>query len=171
MRSRMLISGASLLLVLVLGSVAAQGDAEDIYDERLGDLETRVALLETQVASPIEEAQSGQQSSNTSSTSSQTSISSSNQGGSNVYTASFSSNGDRSIPFTIKNGGVYHLTAHTTSAFSARVVTADGEPLPDFVVESSEAETLTVSGELEVEEYVLEVTTTSQWNVTITSIG
>lgn len=171
MRGKMLISGASILLVLAFGSVAAPGDAEDMHEERLSDLETRVAILEEQVGTATQEAQSDQQS-NVTSSSSQSSTSSSSQSGSNnVYSASYSSSGDRSLPFTIKHAGEYHLTAHVTSPFSARVVTEDGEPIPEFEVESSEAGTFTVSDQLEAGNYILEVTTESEWNVTITSIG
>lgn len=171
MRGKMLISAASILLVLAFGSVAAPGDAEDMYEERLSDLETRVAILEEQVGTATQESQSDRQS-NVTSSSSQSSTSSSSQSGSNnVYSASYSSSGDRSLPFTIKNAGEYHLTAHATSPFSARIVTEDGEPVPEFVVELSEAGTFTVSDQLEAGDYILEVTAESEWHVTITSIG
>jgi hypothetical protein len=169
MRGKMLISVASILLVLALGSVTTQGDAEDTYDERISDLETRVAILETQVVTPTQEAQSGQQN-NVTTSSSQSSSSSSSNGGSSVYSASYSANGDRSIPFTIKRAGVYHLTAHVTSPFSARVETEDGEPIPSFSIESDEAGTFTISSNLEAGDYVLQVTATSGWNVIITSL-
>ncbi len=171
MRGKTLISIASMLLVFVIGSVATQGDAEDTYDERISDLETRVATLETQMETSTQEAQSSQQNNvTTSSSQSSTSSTSSSQGESNVYSASFSANGDRAIAFVVKNAGVYHLTAHVSSPFSAQVETKDGEAIPNFRVESSEAGTLTISNHLEAGNYVLRVTASSQWNVTITSL-
>lgn len=171
MRGKTLISAASILLILALGSVATPGDAEDMYDERLSNLETRVAILEEQVGAATQEAESGQQNNVTSSSSQSSTSSSSEEGSSNVYSASFSANGDRVIAFEVKNAGVYYLTAHITSSFSAQVETKDGEAVPNFLVESSEAGTLTISHQLAAGEYVLRVTASSQWNVTITSLG
>ena len=177
MRWRIVASVASLLVTVGVLGVAATGVTDDRYDARLDDLETRVAALETQVAGPARSSQGeagvsepgvsslGQQ--GEAGVSSQ--ISSSSQSTTGTYSASYSSNGDRMIPFEIDDSGTYHMTVHVSSAAMVRIVADDGESVPAFEVLSNEASTATRTGELEPGDYVLEVESTSNWTVVITS--
>ena len=181
-RSKMLISGVSFLAVIAFLVAAAivgsstSGNAEGAYDQRLSELETRVAVLEAEVGISGETSQTNQtsqtsQQSNVSTSSSQSSVSTSiNQTG-DTYSASFTASGDSLVPFEIDSAGTYDLIANASSPFTLRVETKDGEPVQDFVLESNEAGTLTSSAHLEPGEYVLDVSTDSQWNVTLTSFG
>ena len=178
-RSKMLISGVWFLAVIaflvaaaIIGS-STSGNAEGAYDQRLSELETRVAVLEAEVGISGETSQTNQtsQQSNVSTSSSQSSVSTSiNQSG-DAYSASFTASGDSLVPFEIDSSGTYDLIANASSPLTLRVETKDGEPVQDFVLESNEAGTLTSAAYLEPGEYVLDVSTDSQWNVTLTSFG
>jgi hypothetical protein len=89
----------------------------------------------------------------------------------NAYSASYSSNGDRTQEFEISNVGTYHLTAHASAGFSARIETSDGAVVDGFPVEIDDAGTVNVSAQLAPGEYVLRVESASQWTVIITSMG
>ncbi len=165
MRARILTAVAAMLLIVAAVAAITPGVADDAADQRLGDLETRVAALETRVAEPAEST-----SSSTSSQQNNVSSSSSNSSN-NAYTASFSGNGDREIELEIDDEGTYQMTATTTSVFSADLEDAAGESLPGFAIETEDAETVTRSGSLEPGAYVLRVSATATWNVTIVLIA
>lgn len=164
MRARILTAVAAVFLIVTAVAAITPGVADDAADQRLGDLETRVAALETRVAEPDEP---------TSSTSSQQNnvSSSSSNSSNNAYTASFSGNGDREIEIEIDDEGTYQVTATTTSAFSADLENGTGELLPGFAIETEDAETVTRTGSLEPGAYVLRVSATATWNVTIVLIA
>lgn len=174
MRSKVVISGISFVLVVLMASVATfattstPGSAEDAYEQRISDLETRVAALEEEVGLDGDAEETSQQGS-VSTSSSQVSISSSSEQGVSSYSASFSANGDRAIEFEISNASTYDLTANAEEPFELRVETLDGDPVPGFTLESDEGETMKASDHLEPGTYVLHVSTSSAWNVTIIS--
>lgn len=183
MRSKMLFSSVSVLALIAFLAAATfigtstSGNAEGAYDQRISDLETRVAVLEAEVgistpssASSGTSGEDGESGSVNISSSSQSS-SSSVQSNSNSYNASYASSGDMVVPFDIDNGGTYDLTARTSSPVSIRIETADGEEVPAFTLDSSGEETLTASDELEPGDYVLRVEASSQWTVTISSVS
>lgn len=161
MRARIITSLAILLLIVTAVATVTPGAADDADDQRLGDLETRVAALETRVAE-IAEPTSG------ASSSQQNNVTSSSSNSSNdSYTASYSGNGDRDLEVEIENAGTYQVTATATSAFSAVLVDESGDVLPGFSIETDDAETVTISRRLAPGAYVLQVSATSTWNVTI----
>lgn len=165
MRTRIITSLAILLLIVTAVATVTPGAADDADEQRLDDLETRVAALETRVAEiadPTSGASSSQQNNVTSSSSS-----SSN----NSYTASYSGNGDRQLEVEIENAGTYQVTATTTSEFSAVLLDEAGDVVPDFSIETDDAETVTISGRLEPGTHVLQVSAASTWNVTIILLG
>ncbi len=164
MRARILTAVAAMLLIVAAVAAITPSVADDAADQRLGDLETRVAALETRVAEPDESM-----SSSTSSQQNNVSSSSSNSSN-NAYTASFSGNGDREIEIEIDDEGTYQVTATTTSVFSSNLENDAGESLPGFAIETEDAETVTRSGSLEPGAYVLRVSATATWNVTIVLI-
>jgi len=168
MRARIITSSAILLLIVSAVVAITPGAADDAADQRLSELETRVAALETRVAEPDEST-----SSSTSSQQNNVSSSSSNSSNSsnNAYTASFSGNGDREIEIEIDDEGTYQVTATTTSVFSSNLENDAGESLPGFAIETEDAETVTRSGSLEPGAYVLRVSATATWNVTIVLIA
>jgi len=164
MRARIITSSAILLLIVSAVVAITPGAADDAADQRLSELETRVAALETRVAEPDESM-----SSSTSSQQNNVSSSSSNSSN-NAYTASFSGNGDREIEIEIDDEGTYQVTATTTSVFSSNLENDAGESLPGFAMETDDGETVTRSGSLEAGVYILRVSATSTWNVTIVLI-
>ncbi len=159
MRAWILITVALVLLFAAALAAIAPGVAEDAGDQRLSDLETRVAALETQVADPTPASSTTNQQSSSSSSSSTSSGDS--------YTGSFSGNGDRQIEIEIDDAGTYQLTATSTSALAAMIGNDDGEIVPGFSIDTNAAETVTVSGRLEAGAYVLRVSAPESWNVTI----
>ncbi len=158
MRAWLLTTVALVLLIAAAMAAIAPGVAEDAGDQRLSDLETRVAALETRVAEPTAETSSNQQSSSSSSSSTSSTDS---------YTGSFSGNGDREIEIEIDDAGTYQLTATSTSAFAATIENDDGEIVPGFSIDTEAADTVTVSDRLEPGAHVLRVSAPESWNVTI----
>ncbi|MBA2468552.1 MAG: hypothetical protein H0V37_04035 [Chloroflexia bacterium] len=158
MRAWLLTTVALVLLIAAAVAAIAPGVAEDAGDQRLSDLETRVAALETRVAEPTAETSSNQQSSSSSSSSTSSTDS---------YTGSFSGNGDREIEIEIDDAGTYQLTATSTSAFAATIENDDGEIVPGFSIDTEAADTVTVSDRLEPGAHVLRVSAPESWNVTI----
>lgn len=172
MRGKVLVTVAVILLAFTVARATAPGVAEDAGDPRIDGLETRVAALETQVAAWPPASTSGQTGEDgQSSTSSSTSSTSSSEEGTSSYAASYSSSGARVIEFEINRSGDYHLTATTSSALTAVVETEDGEPVPGFEIAASGPATLSRTDRLEPGAYVLRVTSSSDWNITIVSIS
>jgi len=163
MRASILTAVAILLLIVTALAVITPGVADDNDDQRLDDLETRVAALETRVAEPVEPTSA--------SSSSQQSSSSSSNSSTNAYTANYSGNGDREIEIQIDDAGTYQVTATTTSAFTAAIENEAGDSLPGFAIETDDAATETTSGSLEPGTYVLRVSATSTWSVTLVLIS
>jgi hypothetical protein len=164
MRASILTATAILLLIVTALLAITPGAADDATNQRLGDLETRVAALETRVTemgASTPDNVSGQQGT-TSSSSSTSSVSTDN-----AYTTSISGNGDREVEVEIDTAGTYQLTATAASAFTAVLEDGNGDALPDFSVETDAQATVTRSGALEPGTYILNVTATETWNVTI----
>lgn len=172
MRSKVLVSVAGMILVFAIVMTTTSGGAKDTYDQRINDLETRVAALETQAAMSSQKSGSNQQT-NVTNSSSNSSVSSSDQGSTNSssYTASFSANGDKELAVKIKNAGTYQLTVYAGSGFSAEIQTGDGNPLTDFSLASDKEGTLIRSAHLEPGNYILHVKASSMWNATIIRTG
>ena len=169
MRRSMVLIQAGLVGVLALAGIAAQTDADDDYDQRISDLETRVATLEAVVgvAPAGADGQPGQDGSSSIVSSSQSSSS-----GVSSFSASYAANGDREYPLEIKNGGEYYLVVHLiTAPITLEIVTESGEPVPGFSAQGNPGEVLTRSSSLEPGNYVLRVSTTSQWGLTLVSSG
>jgi hypothetical protein len=182
MRNRFLMSGATMALTVLLAGVLAAAVTDDDYDERLDDLEARVARLEAKVGigtpttSSEEDDEDSGVSASTDSSSASTSSSSSTsassvQSGSGSFSGSYASTGDRVIELELSNGGVYRLTAQPTAALSLRVETAAGEEVPAFSLDIGGGETRTVEGTLEPGSYVIRVDSDSAWVVNITLAG
>ncbi len=159
MRASILTAAAMLLLIVTALLAVTPGVADDAADQRLNDLETRVAALETRVAKTPSAASSSSQQSNASSSSSNSSNSS--------YTATFSGNGDREIEIEIDTAGTYQMTATTTSAFSSVIEDAEGNPVPGFMIDVDGAETFTRSDRLEQGTHLLRVSAPDSWNLTL----
>jgi len=172
MRSRMLVSFAGVILVFAIVVTTTSGGAKDTYDQRINDLETRVAALETQVDMSSQRSGSNQQSNSTNS-SSNSSVSSSDQGSTNSssYSASFSANGDKELSVKIKNAGTYQLTVYAGAAFSAEIRSNDGHPISGFSLGSDKEGTVIKSEHLEPGNYILHVSASSMWNATIILTG
>ncbi|MGI8405832.1 MAG: hypothetical protein ACR2OE_13900 [Thermomicrobiales bacterium] len=170
MRGKMLVPVAAILLVLTIVITTTSGGAKDTYDQRISNLETRVAALETEVAMPDHGSQSNQQT-NVTNSSSHSSVSSSNQGNTSSFSASFSANGEKELPFEIKNAGTYQLTVHASSNFSAEMKTDGGAVIPGFSLASDKEDTLTRSAHLEPGTYTLHIQTSSTWNAVIVLTG
>lgn len=162
MRARIFATVAMLTLIVAALAAIIPGVAEDAADQRLSDLETRVAALETQAAEPTP-AQSSSQRGTVSTSSSNSS--------NNSYTGSFSGNGDREIEIEIGDAGTYQLTATTTSAFSAVIEDENGESVPEFSIDTTGVETQTRTERLEPGTYVLRVSAPERWTVTIVLLG
>lgn len=170
MRGKMLISVCAILLVLTIVVTTTSGGAKDTYDQRISNLETRVAALETQVAMSSPRSSSNQQT-NVTNSSSNSSVSSSNNGNASSFSASFSANGEKELPFEIKNAGTYQLTVHAGSNFSAEIKTDGGALIPGFTLASDKGDTLTRSVHLEPGKYTLHIQTSSMWNAVIVLTG
>ncbi len=160
MRGKLLISSAVLLLGVAAASLVATGGAEDNNDQRISDLETRVAALEAEVFGSTPAAESTSDDRNDSSSNS-----------SNSYSGSYSGSGDREIEIEIDNAGTYHLTVTSSSALELVFENDAGEPIEAFAITIDEAGTATGSAPLEPGNYVLRVTSSSNWNATLVSVG
>ncbi|MDQ4045055.1 MAG: hypothetical protein M3173_06370 [Chloroflexota bacterium] len=191
MRNRLLISSTSMAIIVAITGAITAGIVDDRYEERLDELEARVARLEEEVGiSPDEDldvedhqaeqdeedeqsAQDGKDGedgqSNVVISGSSSSSSSSVQSNSNSYTATYSSNGDEVMPFEIDDAGTYRVTASAGASFEMRIETADGESIPVFELKSETGETVTASGHLEPDAYILDVSSDSTWSVIVTS--
>lgn len=176
MRKRMVISGVSFMLMLTVATGIASMVAHDPSEERLDELEWRVARLETQVATPTEPSSSDQQSdvttsSSSQSSSSQSSTTSSGDGETNVYVATYSGNGDQSNAFEIDEGGTYRMYVDGDGPVSVRIETRDGQAIDAFTYSVDADQSLENGGHLEPGAYVLEVEAEGSWSVVITSTG
>lgn len=170
MRGKVLIITGAILLVFTIILTTTSGGAEDTYDQRISNLETRVAALETEVAMPTPRSSSNQQT-NVTNSSSNSSVSSSNQGDNSSYSASFSANGDKDFPFEVTHAGTYELTVNARSGLSAGIMKAGGDLVPGFSLASDKEGTLTQSARLEPGKYVLHVQASSPWNAIIVLTG
>jgi hypothetical protein len=170
MRGKLLFTAAVLILgFAVVVSLDSPGEAEDNNDQRISDLETRVAALEASVFGATPEA--GSSDGNRNSSSSSSSSTTTTENGSNSFTATYSGTGDREIELEIDDAGTYQMTATTTSAFTAVLENEDDEPVSGFSVETDGAQTVTVSADLEPGTYLLRVSAPESWSVSIVSLG
>lgn len=164
----------SVVLTAAFASLSTSGDEKDAHEERIAALETRVAVLEEEVGIETSEttqsSQTSQQSS-VSSSSSQSVSSSSSSSSSGSYTGSYSSSSTNEFELEIDDPGPYTLTITGTSGFVAHLMDPDGEPIEAFSLESSDADTLSATGDLSAGHYTLRVETETSWNASINSSG
>ena len=165
------------VVVALVATVAATspGSADDDYEQRISDLETRVAALEAAVGiatptpqpTPTEEPATGG-----SSSSSSASSQSSGSGSFNSYSASYSANGSREYELEIKNAGTYLLTVHlATSPVTVQIEDPQGAIVPDFSLQVDDGGSSSASGRLEAGTYTLRVEASSQWALILVSSG
>lgn len=171
MRGRILAIIAAALLVLATIAIFAPGAANDATDERLGDLETRVAALETQVAATAaadagqdgedgqpgrdgEDGEDGQDSSSSSST----------QQSPGSFSGVYSGSGDRVVEIELVNGGAYQLTLNASGVASIAFV---GDVGPVAGIETDGPGTVTRTATLDAGAYWLEVSSATACSVTL----
>jgi hypothetical protein len=175
----MLAVAAVALLALATIAFLSPGTAEDATEQRLDDLETRVAALETQVAATAasetgtpgqdgqdgeagqpgrdgEDGEAGQDSSSSSST----------QQSSGSFTGVYSGSGDRVIEIELDNGGSYQLTLNASGPTDI-VLTGDDGPVEPFGIETDAAGTTTRTANLAAGTYRLDVRSSDSWSVTL----
>lgn len=143
---------------------------ESQYDDRIDALETRVAVLEKEVGIVNQTTtQSNTTTQRTSSTNVSSQSVSSSSGNSSSYSATFSASGTNEVEIELDNAGTYTFTITGTSSFKVELVDAHGDLIQPFSMESSEASTLSATGELPTGVFTLRVETSNSWNATVTS--
>jgi hypothetical protein len=172
MRARLFAIAAALLVIAAV-AVFSPGTANDATEERLGDLETRVAALETQVATGAngvdgedgeagrdgedgEDGEDGQDGSSSSST----------QQSSGSFSGVYSGSGDRAIDIELDNGGAYQLTLNASGPASI-VLTGDDGPVEALGIDTDAAGTTTRTADLDPGDYRLDVRSGESWSVTL----
>jgi hypothetical protein len=167
MRARFLALAAVALLVVATVAVFSPGVADDATEERLGDLETRVAALETQVAGASEtgnadqDGEDGQpgrdgQDGEDGQAGTSSSSSSSTQQSPGSFSGVYSGTGERVIEIELNNSGNYQLTLNASGVASV-VLTS----------ETGAAGTVTRTGTLDAGTYGIEVRSDDSWSITL----
>lgn len=180
MRTRKMLPMFTVISVILtaafasFASLSTSGDEKEAHEERIAALETRVAVLEEEVgietSGATHSSQTSQQSSDSSSSSQSVSISSSSSS-SGSYTVSFSSSRTNEFELEIDDQDTYTMTIAGTSGFVAHLMDSNGEPMEVFSLESSDADTLSATGDLSAGHYTLRVETETVWNASIKSTG
>ena len=177
MRARFLALAAVALLVVAAVAVFSPGAANDATDERLGDLETRVAALETQVAGVSEVGNAGQdgedgqpgrdgEDGEDGQAGTSSSSSSSTQQSPGSFSGVYSGTGERVVEIELNNSGNYQLTLNASGVASI-TLTGENGPIADFGIETGAAGTVTRTAELATGTYRLEVRSDDSWSITL----
>ena len=176
MRARIFAVIAVALLVVAAVAVFSPGAADDATEERLGDLETRVAALETQVAATVEteageDGEDGQpgrdgEDGEDGQAGTSSSSSSSTQQSPGSFSGVYSGTGERVIEVELNNSGNYQLTLNASGVASI-TLTGENGPIADFGIETGAAGTVTRTAELAAGTYRLEVRSDDSWSITL----